>query len=79
MCSKARHHLGYIFCMFSPYCSPEKIIHLYRAQVIPVLECGCIVWDSHLQKNKLLLENIQLFATSVVSKDWSADAKSLNT
>ena len=79
ICNKAQRHLGFIFRMFSPYCSPENIIHLYRAQGIPVLEYGCIVWDSHLQKNKLLLEKIQLFATCMASKDWSADAKSLNT
>ena len=78
-CNKARRHLAYIFRIFSPYCSPENIIHLYRAQVIPVLEYGCIVWDPHLQKNKLLLEKIQLFATCMASKDWSADVKSLNT
>ena len=55
ICSKAHRHLGYIFSMFSQYCSPENVIHLYRAQVILVLG---IAWDPHLQQNKLLLEKI---------------------
>ena len=40
--NRAHCHLGYIFRMFSPYCSPDSLIRLYRSQVLPIIEYGCI-------------------------------------
>ena len=50
--NKARHHLGYIFRMFSPFCSPDSLIKLYRSQVLPLIDYRCVVWDPHLVKHK---------------------------
>ena len=46
---KARQLLGYIFRTFSPHCSPSAIMTLYRAQVLPILNYSCIIWDPHRQ------------------------------
>jgi len=32
--------LGFIYRTFSPHCSPESILHLYKTQVMPILEYG---------------------------------------
>ena len=50
ICSKAHHHLGYLFQTFSPHCTPQALIYLYRAQVLPILDYGSILWDPHLNK-----------------------------
>ena len=70
--------LEFIFRAFSPYCSSQAIISLYKAQVLPVLDYGCIVWDPHLKKDCLLIENVQLFATRMATKSWRANASTLN-
>ena len=62
VCCKAQRLLGYMHCTFSPHCSPESILHLYKTQVLPILEYGCVIWDPHLKKDKILLENVQHFA-----------------
>ena len=42
VCYKARRLLGYMFRTFSPHCSPDSIIRLYKAQVLPTLEYGSV-------------------------------------
>ena len=37
--------VGYLFRTFSPYCTPQALNYLYRAQVLPLLDYGSIVWD----------------------------------
>ena len=69
---KARRLLGYLYRMFSPHCSLEAILHMYKCQVLPILEYGCIVWDPHLKKDQLLLENIQKFAVKIATKSWNS-------
>jgi len=59
---KAHQLLGYIFRPFSPHCSPPAIMTLYRAQVLPILNYGCIIWDPQFKKDSALLESVQLFA-----------------
>ena len=76
--NKARRHLGYIFRTFSPFCCPESLVRLYRTQVLPLLDYGCIVWDPHLSKHKQQLEKVQLFATRMATKQWSESAEALN-
>ena len=43
--NEARRHLGYIFRMFAPFCSPDSLIRLYHSQVLPLIDYGCVVWD----------------------------------
>ena len=59
--------------------SPDSLIRLYRSQVLPIIEYGCIVWDPHLFKHKQQLERIQLFATRIASKQWTESADTLNS
>ena len=68
VCCRARRLLGYMYQTFSPYCSQAAIIHLYKSQVIPIIEYGCVVWDPHLQKDQTLLENAQRFVVKVTTK-----------
>ena len=77
--NKARRHLGYIFRMFLPFCSPDSLIRLYHSQVLPLIDYGCVVWDPHLVKHKQQLEKVQLFATRIASKQWSESANTLNS
>ena len=49
-----------------------------KSQVLPVLEYTCNVWDPHLKKDQLLLESVQLFATRLSSRQWSAKSDILN-
>ena len=77
--NKARCHLGYIFRMFAPFCSPDSLIRLYHSQVLPLIDYGCIVWDPFLVRHKQRLERVQLFATRIASKQWSESADILNS
>ena len=47
-------------------------------KALPVLDYACIVWDPHLKKDCLLIENIQLFAARMATKSWRANASTLN-
>ena len=38
--------VGYLFRTFSPHCTPQALNYLYKAQVLPLLDYGSIVWDS---------------------------------
>ena len=78
ICSKSRRSLGCIFRTFSPHCDPAAVLSLYKSQVLPVLEYACVVWDPHLKKDQLLLEAVQLFATRLSSRQWSAKSDILN-
>ena len=77
-CSKACHHLGYLFRTFSLHCTLQALIYLFRAQVCSMLDYSCIVWDPHLNKHKLTLGKIQLFATHMASKKWHSQSETFN-
>ena len=77
--NKVRCHLGYIFMMFSPFCSPDSLIRLYHSHVLPLIEYGFVVWDPHFVKHKQQLGKVQLFATRIASKQWSGSANTLNS
>ena len=66
---KARRLLWFISRTFSPHCSPEAILALYKSQVLPFLEYGCVMWDPHLYKVSLLLDAGQNFALQIAN--WS--------
>ena len=78
VCYKARRLLGYMFRTFSPHCSPDSIICLYKAQ-LPILEYGSVVWDPHFKKDQILLENVQLFALHITTKPWSEQYSTLTS
>ena len=77
VCCKAQRLLGYIYRAFSPHCFPESILPLYKTQVLPILEYGCVIWDPHLKKDKKLLESVQYFAIQITTKTWSSHNTSL--
>ena len=62
--------------LFLP-CFPEFILHWYKTQVLPILEYGCAIWDPHLKKDKILLENVQYFAIPIATKSLSPHNSSL--
>ena len=68
-----------MFRTFSPHCSPDSIICLYKAQVLPILEYGSVVWDPHIKKDQILLENVQLFALRIATKSWSEQYSTLTS
>ena len=74
VCCRARRVLGYTYRTFSPYCHQAAITHLYKSQVIPIIEYGCVVWDAHLQKDQILLEH---FTIKVATKNWNTSPSSL--
>ena len=45
----------------------------------PILDYGSIMWDPHQNKQKLMLEKIQLFATHMAAKEWHNQPETLDT
>ena len=72
ICAKARRLLGFFYRSFSPSIDSQTFLSLYKAQVLPILEYGCAVWDPHLTKNIEKLENVQKFAFRIAYKLWSS-------
>jgi len=35
---------------------------------MPILEYGCIIWDPHFSKDKILLENVQLLTIRIATR-----------
>ena len=52
---------------------------LYRTQVLPILDYGCIISDPHFKKDCALLDSVQLFAARMATKSWNANAVTLNS
>ena len=67
-----RPHIQNFFTFRFP---PESLIRLYRTQVLPLLDYGCVLWDPHLSKHKQQLEKVQLFATRMASRQWNGSAE----
>ena len=80
VCCKARRLLGFIHRTFSPYCSPEIIVTLYKSQVVPVLD---YIWLYHTgptsEKDILLIESVQTFALRTATHSWQENALTLNS
>ena len=68
-------HLGYLFRTFSPHCTPQDLIYLYRVQVLPILNYGCIVWDPHLNKHKLMLEEFSFLPPAWFLRNGTASLR----
>ena len=47
--------------------------------VRPYLEYGSQVWDPHLTKDKMSLENVQKFACRIASASWDTSYEDLAT
>ena len=60
-----------IYIALSPLTVPLNL-HLYKTQVLPILEYGCAIWDPHFKKDKILLESVQHFAIRIATKPWSS-------
>jgi hypothetical protein len=69
VCNKARKILGLIYRRFCD-ADPSALLQLYLSLVRPHLEYGCHIWDPHLQKDRVLLENIQKFGLKVCARQW---------
>ena len=49
------------------------LFNLYIALIQPHLEYACEVWNPHLQKDKMKLEQVQKFGLRMCTKKWNAD------
>ena len=70
ICSKARKILGLIYRRFCEHAEPSALLQLYMSLVRPHLEYGCHIWDPHLQKDKVMLENVQKFGLRICARQW---------
>ena len=59
VCYKVRRLLGYMFRTFSPHCSPDSIIRLYKAQVLSILEYGSVVWERTVIAENYCLQQLK--------------------
>ena len=72
--------LGYIFRTFSPHCSPGSILHIYKTQVLPILDYACIVYGTPTtRRTNYFLRKSNLFAARVATKSRSQEQASLLT
>ena len=69
-CRKARKILGLIYRRFCEHAEPSALLQLYMSLVRPHLEYGCHIWDPHLQKDKVMLENVQKFGLRICARQW---------
>ena len=74
ICSKSRRNLGYIFRTFHPRSSVIPL-QIPGPTSVGIRMCGM---GSSLKKDQLLLESVQLFATILSSRNWSANCDTLN-
>ena len=70
ICKKARQILGLIKRWFYGNAVQDTIKQLYVSLVRLHLEYGSQVWDLHLAKDKICLENVQKFAWRIASAKW---------
>ena len=57
--------------------SPEVLLRIYTATVRPHLEYGAQVWDPHLVKDSVCLENVQKLALKICTKNWDLSYNAL--
>ena len=49
---------GLLLQNISPHYSQDSILHIYKTQVLCIVEYACIVWDPHHKKDQLLLPTV---------------------
>ena len=62
---------------FYRFADSQTLLKLYTSLVRPHTEYTCAVWDSHLSKDILAVENTQRFALRICLKNWRASYDSL--
>ena len=72
-CSKAKKLVGLLHRRFQSNTDPTMLFNLYIALIRPHLEYACEVWNPHLQKDKMKLEQVQKFGLRMCTKKWNAD------
>ena len=77
ICSKARKILGLIYRRFYTSSNQEVLKQLYVSLVRPYLEYACQVWDTHLTKDKKLLEDVQKFDYKLAAHQWDSSYQDL--
>ena len=73
ICKKTRKQTGLLYRNFYRFAGPSIMLKLYTSLVRPHTEYASIIWDPHLSKDILALENTQKFALRVCLKNWRAD------
>ena len=74
---KARKILGLIYRCFYTSSNQEVLKQLYVSLVRPYLEYACQVWDTHLTKDKKLLEDVQKFDYKLAAHQWDSSYQDL--
>ena len=75
--SKARKLIGVLFRKFYKNAQSSTLLQLYKSFIRPHMEYCSPVWDPHLTKDTMLLENAQKFGLRVCLKDWSSSYEEL--
>ena len=75
--SKARKLIGILFRKFYKNAQSSTLLQLYKSFIRPHMEYCSPVWDPHLTKDTMLLENAQKFGLRVCLKDWSSSYEEL--
>ena len=73
ICKKTRKQTGLLYRNFYRFADPSIMLKLYTSLVRLHTEYASIIWDAHLSKDILALENTQKFALRVCLKNWRAD------
>ena len=73
ICKKTRKQTGLLYRNFYRFADPSVMLKLYTSLVRPHTEYTSVIWDPHLSKDILAIENAQKFALRVCLKDWRAD------
>ena len=77
ICKRTRKHIGMLYRNFYRFADSQTLLKLYTSLVRPHTEYVCTVWDTHLSKDILAVENTQRFALRFCLKDWRASYDSL--
>ena len=77
ICSKAKQVLGLLYRRFYGYADDNTLKQLYLSLVRPHLDYACQIWDPHLAKDKVKLENVQKFACKLASHQWDTGYQEL--
>ena len=73
ICKITRKQTGLLYRNFYRFADPSIMLKLYTSLVRPHTEYASVIWDPHLSKDILALENTQKFALRVCLKNWRAD------
>ena len=75
---RARRLLGFLYRSFYTT-RPDLIFTFFKSVIRPILDYNCIIWNPHLQRDIKKIEDIQILAMRMSSKDWTSSRSSLVT